>query len=99
MVDPRYSKSTKVTTDDLLSIGSFISGEYADSYLFGELSDIKKKQGNNLTCPKCGRKGLQKRDFKDFKSEQEPIKALKMRFVKGDISKEEYLEMKKLLDE
>lgn len=30
---------------------------------------------------------------------EDPLKALKMRFVKGEITKEEYLEMKKLLEE
>ena len=48
--------------------------------------------------PKCGGTNLQKEAPKDStEKKDEALKILKMRFVKGEITKEEYLEMKKLI--
>jgi hypothetical protein len=55
-------------------------------YLLGIIREKENKTNNQSTTS-------------GFPEKQDPIVALKMRFAKGEISKEEFLEMKKLLEE
>jgi len=101
-VTPKIKAGSGISFDDVMSIGSLLVGEPADAYILGEISTLKKKRNvkSNQTCPKCGRKSLileaPKQHIVDH---NDPYRILKQRLVKGEISKDEYLELKKLIEE
>jgi len=103
-VDPSYSikRGTPVDTENiLLALSSTLSGNIDDAIQYGEIASLKRKESKNpnqYICPKCGGTNLQKKAPKDStENNDEALKILKMRFVKGEITKEDYLEMKKLI--
>ena len=101
-VTPKGKAGSSISFDDVMSIGSLLVGEPADAYILGEISSLKKKSKVKLNqiCPKCGRKSRVLEAPKEYIVDQsDPYRILKQRLVKGEISKDEYLELKKLIEE
>jgi uncharacterized protein YlaI len=74
----------------------------AECEICGKLKDTRELKVNNVDgnelylCEQCGSR-VTKKTEKTTKTEDEILKVLKLRYAKGEITKKEYLEMKKHL--
>ena len=102
-VTPLSGGSPIGSTELVIGLAQALDGDMGSAYIASELGNLKRKTSknpNNYRCPKCGGTNLQKWKPQGIKEpNHEALKLLQIRFVKGEITKSEYLEMKKLIQE